>query len=260
MPTVNVNDIEMYYEITGKGDPLVFIHGLGSSSQDWEYQTSEFSKKYRVITMDLRGHGKSDKPAGPYSISMFADDVAELLKTIGISPVHVVGLSMGSATGFHIAIDYPDLVKTLTVSNMTASLPVKTFAEKKMFYTRLIIIKFMGMKKMGQMLAPRLFTKPEQQHLRDTLVERCEKNDKKAYLEAMKALKNWSVLERVHTITCPTLVIHAENDYSTLDTKKEYTKLIPNAELKVIEEAGHAANMEKPEAYNLILDDFLSRH
>src|SRR6266545_4358239 len=95
MPKVQCNDINLYYEVNGKGQPLLFIHGLGSSARDWESQVQEFSRTYQVITFDLRGHGQSDKPAGPYTMSMFASDAAALLKRLGIESANVVGLSLG---------------------------------------------------------------------------------------------------------------------------------------------------------------------
>ena len=87
--------MEIYYEISGDGEPLLFIHGCGYSTRDWENQVPIFSQKFRVITIDLRGHGKSDKPKGPYSVLMFAQDVAELLESIEINSINVVGFSIG---------------------------------------------------------------------------------------------------------------------------------------------------------------------
>lgn len=104
MPTMKINDIDMYYEIHGEGDPLLLIHGLGSSSRDWEYQIPQLLKLYKVITIDLRGHGKTSKPKGPYSIRGFADDVASFLEAFNIKQVNILGLSMGTATGFELAI------------------------------------------------------------------------------------------------------------------------------------------------------------
>ena len=78
MPTIQINGIAEHYEIFGQGQPILFIHGLGSSSRDWEYQIDYFSKMYRVITIDVRGHGQSDKPPGPYSVPLFAADTAKL--------------------------------------------------------------------------------------------------------------------------------------------------------------------------------------
>ncbi|MHA2119834.1 MAG: alpha/beta fold hydrolase, partial [Promethearchaeota archaeon] len=161
MPKLKVKDIEMYYEITGEGDPLLLIHGLGSSTRDWEEQVPVFSTKYQVITIDLRGHGKTDKPKGPYSIKMFAEDIAELLNILEIKLVNVLGISLGGGVAFQIAVDFPDLVKSLIIVNSTPEVRVDSFKQKREFIKRTIIIKLVRMKKMGEVLAPRLSIKPE---------------------------------------------------------------------------------------------------
>jgi len=257
MPQKLIRDININYEIIGDGQPLLFIHGLGSSLRDWEEQVPVFSKKFKVITLDLRGHGQTDKPKGPYSISMFAEDIAELIKSLKVDPVHVVGISLGGAIGFHLAIDHPDITKSLVVVNMSASVPIKSLKEKQMFFLRVLIVKMMGMKKMGEVLAKRLFIKPEQEELRERMASRWAENDKKAYLSSLKTLKNWSVLERLQEIKCPTLVISSDEDYTPLSDKEEYTALISNAKLVVIEDARHAVSVEKPGELNTILMDFL---
>ena len=73
MPMININNININYQTTGEGSPILFIHGLGSSVRDWEMQEPYFSREYRVITLDVRGHGKSDKPPGPYDVPLFAN-------------------------------------------------------------------------------------------------------------------------------------------------------------------------------------------
>jgi pimeloyl-ACP methyl ester carboxylesterase len=260
MPEIKIRDITMHYEILGKGTPLIFIHGLGSSAIDWKPQIQEFSNDYTVITVDLRGHGKTDKPKGPYSIQIFAEDVSLLLKSIGDAPAHIVGLSMGAAVAFHLALDHPDVVRTICISNMSAAMPVKTFRQKKNYYMRVLIVRLLGMKKMGSVIASNVFLKSSQKPLRDKLVERWAKNPKKPYLSALSALKNWSVMERISSITCPVLVIHSEHDYSPLIHKKKYTALIPNATLAEIPDSGHIVNIEKPDEYNRILKKFLSEN
>jgi 3-oxoadipate enol-lactonase len=82
MPILRCRDINVYYQIAGAGDPLLFIHGLGSSYRDWEPQVAFFSRHYQVITYDVRGHGKSDKLKGPYSVSQFAADAVELMRSL----------------------------------------------------------------------------------------------------------------------------------------------------------------------------------
>lgn len=228
MPKKRIGDIDMYYEITGEGEPLVLIHGLGSSSRDWERQVPFFSKKYQVITLDIRGHGKTDKPKGPYSVPMFAKDVVELLKLLNIGPVHLVGISLGGAIALQFTINYPEMIKSLVVVNSRAGKVVTVNILK-----RTLIVKLRGMKKMGEVLAPILFIKPEQEEYRKKLIERWAENDSRAYLTALRTLKGWNVLNHLHTIKCPTLVIGSDEDYTPTSVKEAYTALIQNAKLIV---------------------------
>jgi len=112
-----VGDIELYYDITGKGQPILLIHGLGSGARDWEMQVPLLSQYFQVVTVDVRGHGQSDKPPGPYSIPLFAADTIELIRSLDIAPVHVIGISMGGMIAFQVAVDAPEMVKSLVIVN-----------------------------------------------------------------------------------------------------------------------------------------------
>jgi len=141
MPKIQSNGINLYYEVNGKGQPLLFIHGLGSSARDWELQVKEFSKTYQVITFDLRGHGQSDKPAGPYSLPMFAADTAGLLKSFAVESAHVVGLSLGGGVAFQLAIDFQALVKTMVIVNSAPELVIRTFKDRIGVWQRFAIVR-----------------------------------------------------------------------------------------------------------------------
>ena len=95
MPVLHLEDVDLYYELAGEGQPILLIYGLGSSSRDWEKQIEFFASRYQLIAVDIRGHGKSSKPPGPYSVLQFAGDVVQLLEALEVGPVHVVGISMG---------------------------------------------------------------------------------------------------------------------------------------------------------------------
>src|SRR5258708_37939114 len=122
MPMIAVNHTQLYYEVSGQGQPVVLIHGLGSSTRDWGEQVPEFSKTYQVITFDLRGHGRSEKPAGPYQIPVFAADLAGLLQALGVASAHIVGLSLGGGGAFQFALDYPSIVRRLTLVHTAPAL------------------------------------------------------------------------------------------------------------------------------------------
>ena len=259
MPKLHVRDIDLYYQITGQGQPLLFIHGLGSGARDWELQVAFFSRHYQVVTFDVRGHGQSDKPPGPYSIPLFAADTAELIQALGIAPTHVVGLSLGGMIAFQLAVSTPDLVRSLVIVNSGPELVVRTVKERLQLFQRLLIVRLLGMRKMGQVLGKRLFPKPEHEELRQVFVERWAENDKRAYLGSFRAIVGWSVADRLDSINRPTLVIAADEDYTPVSLKEAYVAKMPQAELVVIPDSRHATPAERPEQFNEALMAFLSK-
>ncbi|MGC9335676.1 MAG: alpha/beta fold hydrolase [Anaerolineae bacterium] len=259
MPIMQIRDVELHYQITGQGDPLLFIHGLGSSARDWQYQIEPFSRSYRVVALDVRGHGQSSKPPGPYSIPLFAADTAELIRALQPVPTHVVGISMGGMIGLQLAVDAPDLVRSLVVVNAGPEMIVRTGRERWQLVQRQLIVRVLGMRKMGEVLGRRLFPKPEQGNLRQLFAQRWAENDPRAYREAMKALIGWSVADRLADIACPVLVVAADQDYTPVESKAAYVRRLPRGELRVIEDSRHATPVEHPEQFNQVLSDFLRR-
>ena len=260
MSILQLKDSTLYYEVTSKGQPLVFIHGLGSSTRDWEYQTSEFSQQYQTITFDLRGHGQSGKPAGPYSMPLFAADLADLLQALDVRSAHIVGISLGGAVAFQFALDHPGLVKSLTIVNSAPSLGGTPEQAALEIDRRVGIVQQFGMRAMGGSLSPALFPKPEHANLRDTFVSRWAENDPVAYIEATRSMLNWNVTDQLGSISAPTLILASDQDYSPVAVKEAYCKLLPNAQLVVIADAHHAVPLEQPEAFNDALMQFLSHH
>ena len=112
MPQVKANNLTMNYEHQGTGEPLVLIPYLSADHACYAFQVAEYAKHFTCISLDLRGTGDSDKPAGDYSTELFADDVAALMQAIGVPRAHVTGLSLGAATGMWLAAKYPDKVKS----------------------------------------------------------------------------------------------------------------------------------------------------
>lgn len=263
MPRLRVRDIDLYYESSGEGQPLLFIHGLGATGQDWERQVAFFSQHYQVITLDLRGHGRTDKPRQRYSIPQFADDVAELLRTLDSYPAHVVGLSLGGMVAFQLAVAHPGLLQSLVIVNSGPEMPSNTWKQRlgllMLLAQRWLIVRLYGMRKMGEVLSERLLPSPEHAEERRVFVERWAANDKNAYLKATYALRGWSVADRLGEIHCPTLVISADQDYTPVAFKEAYVAKMPNAELAIIQDSRHYSNVERPDAFNETLMAFLSK-
>jgi 3-oxoadipate enol-lactonase len=257
MPLLNLGKSEIYYEVHGQGDPLLLIHGLGSSSQDWEMQLPEFSRRFQVIIIDLRGHGRSSKTPGPYSIPLFADDTINLIRALDLTSVHIVGISLGGMVAFQLVLDCPEVVRSLVIVNSVPELIAHNFRDRISYWQRLLIVRLFGLEKMGQVLAERFFTEPEHEEIRKLFVRRWAENHKPSYLASLKAAYGWSVLDRLGEIQAPTLVIGAEGDYFSNAEKEHYTRLMPNAELVIVENSRHALPAEKPAEFNQTVLSFL---
>ena len=121
MPYAETNGIRIYYETRGGGDPVVLIGGLGSTLESWSVQVPLYSERFRVITFDNRGSGRSDKPDHPYTIEQMADDVAGLLDFLEIPKAHFVGKSMGGMVAQWLGIKYPERVDRLVMGCTSAS-------------------------------------------------------------------------------------------------------------------------------------------
>lgn len=262
MATLNINGTNIYYEQHGNpsATPLIFLHGLGSSIGDWQYQLEAFQDDYRVTLIDMRGHGQSDKPRSTYSIALFATDVIAVMDHLNIQQAHIVGLSMGGMIAFQLAIDHPTRLKSMVIANSAPSVVPRTFKERLAVWSRFFILRFMGMQKMGETLAPRLFPSDEHAAERKLFIEKWAQNDKPAYVNAMSAIVGWSVEEKIGTITIPTLIIAADQDYTPVASKEAYIAKMKAAPvtLKVIENAHHALPVERPAIFNATVKEFLA--
>ncbi len=117
MPKIKVNDISLYYEEYGHGEPILLIAGFAGDHMAWSGIVAKLSQYNKVIVFDNRGSGQSDIPAGPYSIQQLADDAYQLCLKLGISSANIVGNSMGGFIAQTLAYTYPSFVKSLVISN-----------------------------------------------------------------------------------------------------------------------------------------------
>ena len=120
MSYVKVNDIQIYYEIHGEGEPLVLILGLGTDISEWGEFIHWFAEKYQVLAFDNRGVGRTDKPDMAYSIEMMADDTAGLIHALGIQQAHIVGISLGGRIALGLSLCHAECVKKLVVASTSA--------------------------------------------------------------------------------------------------------------------------------------------
>jgi pimeloyl-ACP methyl ester carboxylesterase len=248
---------QLHYEEYGQGAPVLLVHGLGSSTRDWEYQIPELAAHYRVIAIDIRGHGRSDKPRERYSIAGFAEDVSALIEHLGLDRVHLVGISMGGMIGFQLGVERPELLKSLTIVNSGPEVKAKSPRDFLEIAKRWSLSRLLSLDTISKALGKLLFPKPEQAELRRKIEERWPQNDKRAYLASLDAIIGWGVRERLARITCPTLVIAADRDYTPVAQKEAYVREMPNARLLVIEDSRHATPLDQPQRFNSSLLAFL---
>lgn len=259
MPEVSVRDVTLHYERSGDGRPLVFLHGLGSSSEDWERQTEVFSEDYDVIVPDLRGHGRSSKPPGPYSIEQLADDVATFLDELDTGPTRLVGISLGGMIGFQLVADRPDLVSTFVAVNALPAFDVKRISYRIQLTVRSLLTRLLSMERIGAILSRRLFPDPELVLEREKMVFRWARNDKQAYRATFKAILDWRgvALEMENTMV-PIRLISSDLDYIPPAEKEPYVDRMPTADMVIMYDAHHGVPMERPDRFNAVLTKLLT--
>jgi 3-oxoadipate enol-lactonase len=252
------DNCQLYYQQWGQGAPLILLHGLGSSTEDWEYQIPALASHYHVICLDVRGHGRSDKPREKYSIKAFAADCLALLDHLNLPQAHVVGISMGGMIALQLAVEQPHRLLSLCIVNSAPEVKLKTLRHWIEAGKRWTLVRLVSLERIAKGLGQILFPKPEQALLREKIAERWPQNDKRAYIASLDAIIGWGVTEQLGRITCPILVIAAERDYTPVADKQAYVNKMPTARLLVIEDSRHATPMDQPEHFNRSLLAFLA--
>jgi len=236
-----VNDIQMYYEIHGDGTPLILLHGGLGNAQNWESQIPVFSKKYKVIALESRGHGRSTFSEEPIGYSLMASDVIAAMDFLEIRKAHVVGWSDGGIISLDLAINYPDrIIRAVAYgTNYDASGLRADFSENE-------TVK----RGIARLSAEYLVLSPTPQ-LWDAFL---------ANIGNMWATEPHYSPEQLASITVPMLILAGESDEGVFtEHTNEMARLIPNAELTFISDTGHYAVWEKPDEFNEIVLEFLEK-
>lgn len=257
MPKVKVNQIEIDYEDVGEGDVLLFLHGLGSTKKDWEKQVPFFSKKYRVISLDLRGHGASSKPLNNYGVNYMTQDVKLLLDEFNIKKATIVGFSMGGAVAFQFAVSYPNCLNKLVIVNSGPDFNNMGKIGEDLLINRTNFLKTKGLKQLAKEISYNMFPEDHQINIRNQFEERCSKNDYNAYYQSFVTLMNWGLGNRINEIKAETLVVASDMDYTPVSFKEAYVKKLTKASLSVIKNSRHGVVIDQPEEFNNTLNNFL---
>ncbi len=257
MPTISIDGCRCHYTEAGSGPALLLIHGLGASQADWFTQVPALSAQFRCIAPDLVGHGGSD-PNGEYGIFAQARRLLRLLDVMGVDQCNVLGHSMGGAVAQSMALLAPERVRALVICNSTAGF--RPVTPKKMLeaVARIGLVGVLGVQPLASLIAFRLFPHDDQQDLRKTMRDHFAQGSRPVYLRSLMALGRWSIWGRLPRIQARTLIVAAEHDYFPLHETQRMVAGIPGARLKVFDGSRHGTPMDRADAFNALVIDFLT--
>jgi pimeloyl-ACP methyl ester carboxylesterase len=262
-----VNVIEL-----GSGPPVVFIHGLSGSWQNWLEQLPVFARDHRVITFDLPGFGASEMPREKITIRGYGRFVDALLDELGVSSGAVVGNSMGGFIGIELAIRFPERVERLVLVS-AAGLSIEYLRNERALAVLGAIENRLAaysgwLASRSDALARRpgarrmifgIVAKRPDRLPGPLIAEQVRGSGKPGFLPALDALTDYPIRDRLGEIACPTLIVWgAEDKLVPARDADEFARLIPNSRKVVWPDTGHVAMLERPEAFNALVQAFLA--
>ena len=269
MPYVDLDGVRLYYEETGAGDPIVFVHEYAGDYRSWEPQVRYFAKRYRCITYNARGYPPSDVPGNvaAYSQDIATDDIAGVLCGLDIAAAHIIGLSMGAFAGLHFGLRYPAMARSLVlagggygalgVNHAQLQQEARAAADK---------IEREGMAAMAESYAVGPSRMPHK--LKDPRgwaefkAQLAEHSTEGAAL-TMRGVQMTrpaypELVDRLRRLTVPVLLMTGDEDAPSIDPTIYLKRNIPSAAMVMLPKTGHAMNLEEPELFNRTVQDFLT--
>jgi 3-oxoadipate enol-lactonase len=254
----SVNGIEINYEVSGKeGAPwLVLSHSLACTVRMWDPQVDAFKDRFRILNYDMRGHGATSAPQGPYTLDMLADDILALAKQLNIQKGYYCGLSIGGMIGQTIAIRGGGPFTKMVLADTTHTQPPEAL---KQWEDRINIARSKGMAGLVDGTMERWFTEPyrkknspEFQKVRNLVLQ----TPVAGFVGCGQAIMKLNTTARLKDIKLPVLAITGEQDGAAPGTKY-IGENVPGAKYVGIPNAAHIANVEQAEAFNRALREFL---
>jgi pimeloyl-ACP methyl ester carboxylesterase len=267
MPIARVNGVDLYYEETGAGAPLVWSHEFGGDHRSWEPQVRYFGRRYRVITYNHRGYPPSSVPktAGDYSQALLVEDLRQLVTHLGLGPVHLGGCSMGANVARDFAIAHPALVRSLIMvgagagstnreSFLQAQAATATALEREGLAALIRSFDALPTRASFKRKDPRGFAE---------FLRLVEDHDAQACAhlarEVMSRRRTVPEVEAgLRALAVPTLVVVGDQDTPCVEPSLVMRGLIPHAGLLVFPACGHTPNIEEPGLFNAHVAEFLA--
>ena len=265
MPTTAVNGVELYYEDTGSGFPVVFCHEFASDYRGWDPQVRAFSRLYRCITYSQRGFPPSTVPTSleAYSQDLLIADLHALVSHLEIRQAHFVGFSMGGSVVLNFALRYPELCRGIVVAGTGAGSTDRARFEQDI--QRVVeLIRTRGMRAFAEVYAEGPTRQPFKRKdpygwsvFREQLAAHAP--DGQAFSMQGVMLRRptiFSLEERLRTLHVPTLIAIGDEDEPCVDVAVFLKRCLPSAGLVVLPQSGHTINLEEPALFNAAVLDF----
>ena len=270
MPYAQAAGAKLYYEETGHGYPIVFVHEFGSDHREWETQVRFFSREYRCITYNARGYEPSEVPADEslYGQEYAVNDVAAVMRAAGVEKAHVVGLSMGGFATLLFGIRYPQMASALVVAGAGSGAPKAIHARfKAENQAKAAVLMRDGWK--GALAeetghsATRIQLKHKDPRGWAEFMAHLEEHSAlgtgltmKHYQGGRESIFDWDA--QLKQMQVPTLLAVGDEDGPCIETNIYLKQVLPNAGLWMHPRTGHAINLEEPAAFNRACQDFFS--
>lgn len=260
MKSITIEELELYYQDVGTGYPVVLVHGMASDHTVWGGLIPLLKDNYRVLAVDLRGHGQSSKTPGPYNMELLASDIVRLLDSLEISKAHFIGHSMGGAVIQELALDYPDKVQSLTI--ISSFCYVDTHLKDRLLDLAKILDDA-GFNAFFDTCIDLTYT-PEFKVNNEELFEEvkdimAESTSIPALKASIKACLKVNIKDSLVKINIPTLIVAGLEDVFTPPYHaKEINNHIFNSKIEIMDDVGHNLPVEKPMDTYLILKNYLT--
>lgn len=260
MPKLPANGVLINYELAGEGDTLVLIHGAGDSLRMWDGQVPRFSRRYRVLTYNVRGFGESQLGDTEIDVSLLAADLRELLRALGIDHAFVVGHSMGGRVALQFAIEQPEMVRALVLSNSGVGLGARPPGADERRRGLIDALERGDLEAVAERMTAASFS-PGVKERDPALFEGYKRiklaNDPHSFARVWGAVMQ-SPPADIDRLSCPVLIIAGERDqFMSVDMARAAQVAIPGSRLALLP-TGHTPALEAPQEYSRIVLDFLA--
>jgi len=256
---VRTGDIEQQICLDGSDGPWVILaHALGANHTLWDATARHLAPRYRVLRYDMRGHGGTTAPVGPYTMVRLADDVVALMDALEIGQAHFCGVSVGGMVGQTLGVRYPERLLSLTLCDTSSHTPMEAHP---MWHNRIGQVEAHGMAALADATLERWLTEGYRHSHPDvvaSILAMLEGTAVHGYVGVAQAIMAFDLADALRRIHCPTLVVVGEKDQgSPVPASRAIASSVPGARLEILPDAAHLAPLEQMDRFHACFENFL---